>query len=33
MSCRYLSPGYGASSGFRWMIRPPDVEGSWEYIE
>jgi hypothetical protein len=32
-SYRTLSPGDGASSGYGWMRRPPDMENSCEYIE
>jgi len=28
-----LSPRHGASSGCRWRRRPPDMEGSCQYIE
>jgi hypothetical protein len=28
-----LSPRHGASSSFGWRKRPPDMEGSYEYIE
>jgi hypothetical protein len=28
-----LSSRHGASNGYGWRIRPPDMEGSCEYIE
>jgi len=33
MLCRSLLPRHGASLGCGWKRRPPDVEGSCEYIE
>lgn len=28
-----LSPSHGASSGWTWSRRSPDLDGSWEYTE